>query len=102
MKPFFMHHICLPALLLLAAGGCQTDEAGTEGTGSVRFRIEMNEQTATRATYDPMEEMLIRIYKADGGLIRRYESLAEMPENLLLVAGNYRIAVDAGSQNPAS
>lgn len=102
MKTILFKHTLFPALFLtLTAGGCATDETTTSGgEGSVKFSIETNE-TTTRA-YDPMEAMLIRIYNSDGGLIRRYESLAEMPQNLLLVAGNYRIAVEAGTQNPAS
>lgn len=89
----------LSGLLLLAAS-CAKDDAAESGEGVVSFRIEMG--STTRAEYNPLDKLLIRIYKADGALIRRYTSLDEMPENLYLVAGEYKISVDAGDQSAAT
>ncbi len=86
---------------MLLGASCAKDEAQTGGEGVVSFRIETAAGT-TRAEYNPLDELLIRIYKADGGLIRRYTSLEDMPENLYLVAGDYKITVDAGNENAAT
>ncbi len=94
-------YINAAALAVLLGAGCTADPgAETGGEGSVRFRIETSD-AATRA-YDPMEALLVRIYKADGGLIRRYTSLDEMPEQLYLVEGEYDVQVEAGTGNAAT
>ena len=90
----------LSCLMLLGAS-CAEDDAPVGGEGVVNFRIETT-SAATRGEYDPLDDLLIRIYKADGGLIRRYTSLDDMPENLYLVAGGYKITVEAGNWNPAT
>lgn len=90
----------LLAGLLVGGMSCTKDDAAPAGEGTVSFRIEMDGQT--RAEYNPLDDLLIRIYKADGGLIRRYTALADMPENLYLVAGSYRITVDAGDKSAAT
>lgn len=98
-----MKKILLYALsgLMLLCASCAEDEAPVGGEGIVNFRIE-TASGQTRAEYNPLDDLLIRIYKADGGLIRRYTSLGDMPENLYLVAGDYKITVDAGNENAAT
>lgn len=86
--------------LLLSGASCSKDETAKDGEGVVSFRIEMGADTRTE--YDPLDELLIRVYKADGALIRRYTKLEEMPENLYLVAGDYKITVDAGDGSAAT
>ena len=44
----------------------------------------------------------IRIYDGDGTLIRRYEGLDNVPSELKLASGNYRVRVTAGDSIPAS
>ncbi|MEG2612769.1 MAG: DUF4493 domain-containing protein, partial [Alistipes sp.] len=85
---------------LLLGSGCIKEEGGAQGEGAVNFRIELS--TTTRANYNPMDQLLIRIYKADNSLIRRYTSLTEMPETLYLIAGDYKITVDAGDKSTAT
>lgn len=83
-------------LSLLAWGGtaCSKDpDAGAAGEGAVRFDIRMAQPTRAEAM---PPEVLIRIYRADGALIRRYNSVAEMPSPLYLVAGDYKIRIEAG------
>ncbi len=88
--------------LLLTAGACTKDADETAaGDGAVSFRIE-TQSGGTRTEYNPTERILIRIYKADGALIRRYTSLDAMPRYLYLVAGDYRITVEAGDGSTAT
>lgn len=100
-------HILLAALLLLAACAENPAEELREGGGAATFTIAMP-QTRMEADAEPAEEpypwncCAIRIYKytAEGGkeLIRRYNKRSELPASLWLVAGDYSIAVEAGSK----
>lgn len=84
----------LLSLLVWGGTACSKDpDAGAAGEGAVRFDIRMAQPT--RAEVTP-PEVLIRIYRADGALIRRYNSVAEMPSPLYLVAGDYTIRIEAG------
>lgn len=89
-------------LLLLAA--CSKEEtltpAQTGETGRLRLNI-----AATRTEgegYDPMEHLTVRLYNAEGGLLRKYTSQEALPETLELLAGYYRVAVEAGEAVAAS
>ncbi|MEG1405635.1 MAG: DUF4493 domain-containing protein, partial [Alistipes sp.] len=97
-----MKRILLYMLLCftLLGSGCTKEEVATEGEGAVSFHIEVSSQT--RAAYNPLDVLLIRIYKADGTLIRRYTTMEEMPRNLYLIAGEYKITVDAGDKSAAT
>ena len=101
MRTLLLHILLLGALL---AGACSKDAtdipaaAGTTGeTGALILRI-----AATRAEgepdtgYDPMQHLTVRVYNAEGGLIRKYTSREELPERLELLAGTYRVAVELG------
>ena len=92
MKKFVKY--MLLSLLVWGGTACSKDpDAGAAGEGAVRFDIRMAQPT--RAEVTP-PEVLIRIYRADGALIRRYNSVAEMPSPLYLVAGDYTIRIEAG------
>lgn len=83
-------------LSLLAWGGtaCSKDPAAdATGEGSVRFDISMTQMTRSGETPD---NVAIRIYRADGALIRRYTALDELPSPLYLTAGDYSIRIEAG------
>lgn len=88
------------AALLLPA--CTTDDtraAGSEGAGTLEMRI-----TGTRAEaggYDPFDYLTVRIYN-DKGLVRKYTSRETLPDELQLLAGEYRIAVEAGDRSTAT
>lgn len=61
--------------------------------------------SATRAEadgeYDPLQRLAVRIYRASGELLRQYTA-ETLPSRLELLAGEYRVEVDAGEAVPAS
>lgn len=86
------------ALLLaaFAAGSCSEDPEAIQGTGTLRMHI-----TGTRtetAEYDPLDYLRVRIYNHEGGLIRKYTSLDEASQELQLLAGEYRVKIEAGEK----
>lgn len=87
---------------LLLLGACSKDETAASGngsTGTLRMHI-----TATRSetdAYDPFDYRTVRIY-SDKGLIRKYAPQDEMPAELQLLQGDYRIAVELGDGSEAS
>ncbi len=102
MKKIFA---CYAAALALLFASCAKSEVempagGSSETGSLSLRI-LTETRAAEGAYDPMDYCTIRIYSGQG-LIRRYTSLAEMPEELQLLAGAYTIDVEAGDKSAAS
>ena len=82
---------------ILLLGACSKDEtipAGDASTGTLRMHI-----TATRAetdAYDPFDYRTVRIY-SDKGLIRKYAPQDEMPAELQLLQGDYRIGASSNS-----
>lgn len=108
-------HILLWGCLMLGSLACTKDKSlpdtANPNEGCATFAIGTPQ---TRAQYDdtqyPWNRCAIRIYKhtlnAEGEpakeLIRRYNARSEMPASLWLLAGDYSIAVEAGSQAEAS
>lgn len=103
------------ALLLLTAGAvapsCSTDETEVGGgTGYLKMNIsttrsgaaDQTSDTSASEAYDPMEHLVVRIYNAEDGLIRKYASRDLIPSELELLAGEYRVAVEAGEEVAAS
>ena len=93
------------ALLFCAAltAACSKETAGsadTGDTGALEMRV-----SATRAEadgeYDPLQRLAVRIYRASGELLRQYTAETR-PSRLELLAGEYRVEVDAGEAVPAS
>lgn len=67
---------------------------GADGTGTLRMQI-----TATRAEmadYDPLDHLRVRIYNHKGQLVRKYTSVDEATAELQLLAGEYRVSIEAG------
>lgn len=48
-----------------------------------------------------MQHQTVYIYNDEGGLLRKYTSKEACPERLELLAGTYRVAVEAGEEAPA-
>lgn len=98
------------ALLLLAAGAaapsCSTDETTADGgTGYLTMNISTTragEGSGDASEYDPLEHLVVRIYNAEGGLLRKYTSRDLIPDALELLAGKYRVNVEAGEAVAAS
>lgn len=93
------------ALLFCAAltAACSKETAGSADTAT-RGALEMR-VSATRAEadgeYDPLQRLAVRIYRASGELLRQYTA-ETLPSRLELLAGEYRVEVDAGEAVPAS
>ena len=93
-------------LLLLCAAltaACSNEGAGSTDagdTGALEMRV-----SATRAEadgeYDPLQHLLVRIYRGSDELLRQYTE-ATLPTRLELTAGEYRVEVEAGETVPAS
>lgn len=66
--------------------------------GSVEFSIQTQKLAGE---YNPLSFCKIRIYSSEG-LIRKYNSVEEMPETLKLLAGTYTIDVELGDMQKAS
>lgn len=94
----------IPAVaLMLGACSKQGDELAPEAsTGTLAMRISTRAEAAGDGSYDPMEHLVVRIYNGNGELIRKYTSKEDLPERLELIAGQYRVAVEAGEAVEAS
>ena len=101
MKHLILYVAAL-AGLLLGGGSCSKEQTagGTEGYGRVEMALSTTRSDEGR--YDPFEHLAVRIYNADGGLIRQYDSQEALPSSLELLAGDYRIEVELGEELPAS
>ncbi len=99
-------------LLLALLSGCgneRPEPAPREAGGNAVVQLSFTLPDATRA-YDALETSVLRIYKVedDGsggeaeGLIRRYEPATDIPADLYLAAGKYRVKIDAGDKSKAS
>lgn len=89
--------------LMLGACSKQGDELAPEtSAGTLTMRISTRAEAAGDGSYDPMEHLVVRIFNANGELIRKYTSKEDLPERLELIAGQYRVAVEAGEAVEAS
>ena len=98
--------IIYAALLLctaLAVASCSGEAAGGDsaaGTGMLEMNISTTRAEAD-GEYDPKDHLVARIYNSRSELIRKYTSETYVKQ-LELIAGEYRIAVEAGEIVPAS
>lgn len=101
MKRTSIHILLLcTALTAASCSGEATDEGGAAGTGVVEMNISTTRAEAD-AEYDPKDHLVARIYNSRNELIRKYTS-ETFVKQLELIAGEYRIAVEAGEAVPAS
>lgn len=100
MKRLFTYLV--PALALLLAGCSKQEQSlGPEGsTGTLS--MEVSTRSEADGSYDPTDHLVVRIYNGKGELIRKYTSKTDLPERLELLAGEYRVAVEAGEEEAAS
>lgn len=101
MKRYISYFAVLLAVLLGAA--CSKDDAapGTDGRTGFMAMTVSTRQTADTGEYDPLQHQTVYIYNDEGGLLRKYTSKEACPERLELLAGTYRVAVEAGEEAPA-
>lgn len=95
-------YISALACTALIAASCSKDAAETVATGEGCLQMTVALDNTTRAEYQPLEYSTLRIYNAEGGLIRKYSPASEMPDNLYLVAGDYKVTVEAGDNSYAT
>lgn len=75
--------------------------AGSDNRTGVMAMTVSTRQTADTGEYDPLQHQTVYIYNDEGGLLRKYTSQEACPERLELLAGTYRVAVEAGEEAPA-
>lgn len=90
-----------------ALAGCSQTEADAEATGSVRLLTRLNASVesvsvGSRSAADDVADHTKVWISGAAGLVRRYESLAEVPAAITLRADNYVAEVWAGDSVPAS
>lgn len=89
--------------------GCQQDDnSDFEGEGTLRLNVKMKSeiQVATRSLTESEENELkkdckVRIYDTDK-LIRKYQGVDNVPTDIVLPSGEYRVRVTAGDSVAAS
>lgn len=89
--------------------GCQQDDNSSfEGEGTLRLNVKMKSeiQVATRSLTESEENELkkdckVRIYDTDN-LIRKYQGVDNVPTDIVLPSGEYRVRVTAGDSVAAS
>lgn len=95
-----MLRLMAASLLLGACSEPLADLAGADAEGTLALRVATS-RNETDAAYDPMEHLVVRLYNAEGGLLRKYTAADDIPARLALRAGDYRIAVEAGERADA-
>ena len=118
MRTLITRHIplvCLSGLLLLL-GACTKDDSGrAEPTGTLQLNLTVAGKviplhSKAAGDYNPLDISTLWIYKVEsdgaGGtvqeLIRKYKPATDVPANLYLAAGKYKVTVEAGDNSEAS
>ncbi len=113
------HILCITAfacttLLATSCSKDQTDPIAGEGCLALNIELPDEEALATlgigrtsRADgegeiYDPTEHSTLRIYNAEGGLLRRYEPAKTCPDFLYLIAGSYKAVYRSSDETIAT
>lgn len=114
-----MKHILLKSIyamfsgLIVLAGGCTKEIDGNaipgDGNGALQISISLPDKTRAEE-YNPLDFSTMRIYKLERdaednvteNLIRKYKPATSVPSNLYLAAGEYKIAVEAGTEDEAT
>lgn len=102
MKQIFKYMLMASVALLAIA--CQKEQnlvpdGDQANEGCVRFSIAMSDQT--RAAQTRPEDVIVRVYEVSetsNKLIRVYQAWDEIPSELYLIEGNYKVKVEAGDK----
>lgn len=86
---------------------CNRDELISESElieeqGSATFSFLLNQTRAEDLGAELLENSVLKIYKSNGDLIRRYSPATTAPEELYLIAGNYSVSLSAGETHYAT
>jgi len=97
--------LSVPVLLLIClwTGSCDRTELVSDGEGTLRMNVTVEDAIQVHVTRGLNEEEQtqlqaaceIRLYSSSG-LIRYYKGVEELPEELLLRSGEYTAVVTAG------
>lgn len=94
MRTILKYMLCCAAVL--SGTACSKDDLNGTGEGAVSLNISYLQNTATSRSASGPDQVKIRVYRNDGELVRRYDSTAEVPALLYLMAGQYTLDVEAG------
>lgn len=94
-------YLLLPGLLALSGACSEAPEGDSDRTGSLQMEITTT-RSETDGSYLPEEHLVVRIYDSRDNLLRKYTSAENIPARLSLLAGEYRVAVEAGKAADAS
>ncbi len=117
MKNIVKYIAC--AFTVAAIAGCSNDEIISsstlaDGEGALSLNFSFGEATKATLTSDEdvntiLQNCAVRIYMQDedgnfgtGGMIRKYGSQEEVPDNIYLSTGSYGVTVDAGTEADAT
>mgnify|MGYP005812684315 CR=1 FL=1 len=113
MKRLIKHIMPWALLCMLGTAGCakyNTEvDPSDENTGTLRLSVTLPSRTAqlkSASQYDALALSTLRVYKIENdtevNLIRKYKPATEVPSDLYLVAGKYKVTVEAGDNSEAS
>lgn len=102
---YYIYYL-LGILFLLVS--CREEEIIGEGT--LRLKVTMDgdvtTSTVTRSTESLTDKLnencQVQIRNSEGGLLRDYKKLGEVPETLQFLSGSYKVEVKAGFNVPAT
>lgn len=103
MKKYIFNLSFFSLCLFTLLWSCDRKELYTEGEGTVRLNVDIEntiDVVATRALNAEdearlKEECEIRLY-SQNGLIQYYKGVDEIPEEITLRGGDYRVKITAG------
>lgn len=101
-----IYYILVGVVCILLMGCTENEQLGGEGTLRMKVNVDQNVKASARGLTDDEQTELknnceIRIYSGKG-LVRYYKGISQMPEELQLATGSYRVQVVAGDSVPAS
>ncbi|MBQ5700610.1 MAG: hypothetical protein IIV68_00645, partial [Alistipes sp.] len=105
MKKIFNTIICAALLLLSAACNRAENLEMAAGEGVVSLNVNI---ASTRAEIDPNGAFELKIYryanaeKSERELVRKYTSLADVPQYIWLISDSYMVQVKVGEKELAS
>lgn len=104
MKKFIIYILAGIALSTASCTRSDVEGNGMENMGTLQLSLSLSNTTRSEG-YDALARSTMRIYKLEDGeekLIRKYTPATEVPSHLYLVAGQYRVKVQAGDQSHAT
>ena len=102
MKKILKYISLLAGVAFLTAACSQSDIDGNASEEMGTLRLSVNIGGSRADAYNALDRSIMRVYKIENGeekLIRKYQPATEAPGDFYLVAGSYRIKVEAGDQS---